>query len=98
MFIDTTANDCKYGDECDKRLCRSYQLGRVIGAKRYARSTSVKVGCICTWTGKRIRVKITGHQPDKTVDIDKLFTDIYEGFSKALRKGTYINISKRTDT
>ncbi len=98
LFIDTTANDCRYGEECDKRLCRSYKLGRVIGAQRYARSTSVNVGSLFSWSGTTITVKITEHQPDDTVDIDQITTDIHKELKKALKDDTSVNIITRADS
>jgi hypothetical protein len=89
---------CYSKESCEKSLCRSYEIGRVIGAGRADRSTSVRIYFSAGWSGATLYIDFIRHTIDGSLEVDKLIADLQQVLVSSLDKGTLVEVSNKSNS
>jgi len=89
---DSSKSACYSTDSCIKSFCRSYKLGRVIGAGQFERAITVKSYWSAGWSGASLSFKFIEHAEDESINIHKMVEELRGILQESLRKETIIEV------
>lgn len=77
---------------CVGDLFRTYVMGKVLGARRLDRSTTVKVRFYPGWFDANLYIDFIEHSHDSTVDIRKMAEELEQALRQALKEDTVVQV------